>query len=292
VDAEGNLGDEDQDDATNLDLLVDFDGKIPDEATGGTVEQSADGTRLTIKPAVSLPVAEKLVVLLEPGLSDGHGHEYIVRERLPFSFDVKLTCTPAPDFPSGAYFFLADVKQPIGVQVQLQAWIEVDQATGHFIGRFVNADRIRDPAKCEAAGLSCDSSEACRTLPAPACVAPSEKAASVDEYPDYLPNYEPPTGYAFDVKGCVDGTDPKKMVFVNIPVDVEVQSPHVFLIATLLTASFAVDDKGVLRGAGSIAADQVLLGTADSGKAAGLISGRLIPEADVPKGLQKPEGSP
>ncbi len=292
VDAEGALGDEDGDDETVLDLLLDYDGSDPDEATGGTIEPSADGKRLTILPAVSLPVAEKLVVLLEPGLSDGHGHETIVRERLPFSFDVKLTCTPAPDFPSGAYFFLADVKQPIGVQVQLQAWIEVDQATGKFIGRFVNADRIRDPAKCEAAGLTCDSSEACRTLPAPACVAPSEKAASVDEYPDYLPNYQLPTGYAFDVRGCIDGTDPKKMVFVNIPVDVEVQSPHVILIATTLTSSFAMDDEGVLRGAGAIAADQVLLGTADSGNAEGLISGRQIPTADIPEGLQKPDGTP
>lgn len=290
--AEGDLGDEDTDPETALDMLVDFDGTAPDDAVGGTVEQSADGRRLTVKPEKSFPVAEKLAVLLEPGLSDGLGHDSIVRERLPFSYDVKLTCTAAPDFPSGAYFFLADVKKPIGVQVQLLAWLEVNQETGNFIGRFVNADRNKDPSRCAPAGLMCDDSEACRTLPAPACVAPSEKAASVDEYPDYVTNYELPTGYAFDVRGCIDGTDPAKMVFVNIPVDVEVQSPHVFLIATALAAVFGEDDKGVLRGAGSIATDQVILGTADSGKAEGLISARLIPDAEIPKDLQKPDVKP
>lgn len=292
INAEGELGDEDTDPETELTTLVDFDGKTPDESVGGTVEQSADGRRLLITPEKSFPVAEKLAVLLEPGLSDGSGHDYLVRERLPFSYDVKLTCTAAPGFPSGAYFFLADVKKPIGVQVQLLAWLEVDQATGHFIGRFVNADRNKDASRCAPAGLTCDASEACRTLPAPACVAPSEKAASVDEYPDYITNYELPTGYAFDVKGCIDGADPAKRVFVNIPVDVEVQSPHVFLIATALTAVFGEDDSGVLRGAGSIVADQVLLGTADSGKAEGVISARLIPDAEIPKGLQKPAGAP
>lgn len=79
---------------------------------------------------------------------------------------------------------------------------------------------------------------------------------------------------------------------MNIPVDVEVQSPHVFLIATALTAVFGEDDNGVLRGAGSIVVDQVLLGTADSGKAEGVISARLIPDAEIPKGLQKPAGAP
>lgn len=288
VDEEGNLPDEDTDPETTLDPIVDFDGSKPDDAIG-TVTASEDRTRLTIAPPVSFPVAEKLVILLEPGLSDGQGHAYISRERLPFSYDVKLNCTPT-DFPSGPYFFLANVTKPIGVQVQLLAWIEVDPTTGKFIGRFVNADRNRDPAKCEAAGLMCTDKEACRTLPAPACVAPSEKAASVDEYPDYFPNYDPPVGYAFDVKGCVDGSGGDGIVFTNLPVDVEVLSPHVTLIATLLTATFAKDDQGVLRGAGAIATDAVLLGTADSGAAEGTISARILP--GTPMGLQKPASPP
>jgi len=292
VDPEGLLGDEDQDPDTELDVLLDYYGRNPDETTGGSVEQSEDGKRLTITSATSFPVAEKLVVLLEPGLTGENGQSYVTRERLPFSYDVKLTCSPAPDFASGAYYFLLDVKQPIGVQVQLLAWMDVDPETGKFVGLFVNADRDRDPDRCVEYGLSCDAEkQACRTLPEPACVAPSEKAASVDEYPDYLPNYDLPVGYSFAVQGCVDGSG-DKIVFVNIPVDVEVQSPHVILISTIMTASFEKDAEGVLRGAGAITADHLLLGTADSGKTEGIVSARLIPAGEEPKGLKKPDEAP
>lgn len=292
LDAEGRLYDEDDDEETELDVLLDFDGSKPDDTVGGSVETDEETTRLTLTPATSFPVAEKLAVLLEPGLAGTNGHATIARERLPFSYEVKLTCSPAPDFVSGAYFFLLDVKQPVGVQVQLQAWLSVNPETGHFLGRFVNADRNRDPARCASSGLSCDpDKEACRTLPEPACVAPSEKAGGVDEYPDYLPNYDPPVGYSFDVSGCVDGSG-EKIVFQNLPVDVEVQSPHVILTSTIMTASFAKDADGALRGAGTITADHVLLGTVDSGKAEGAVSARSIPVGEEPPGLEKPQGEP
>jgi hypothetical protein len=292
LDQEGNLGDEDSDPNTSLDTLFAYDGSSTDDPTGGTASWSQDRTQLTITPAVGFPVAEKLAVLLEPGLSDDRGHAYIARERLPFSYEVKLSCAPSADFTSGAYFFLADVKKPIAVQVQLLAIIDVDPATGKFVGEFVNADRNKDPSRCAPAGLSCNDTEACRTLPMPACVAPSEKAASPDEYPDFLPNYDPPTGFSFTVHGCVDGKSSDKTLFVNIPVDVHVQSPNVSLTSTILTASFAKDDKGVLRGDGAIAADHVLLGTADSGKAEGVVSARSIPMGEEPKGLKGPDQSP
>lgn len=292
TDEEGNLADEDADPETVLEPLFAFDGANPDATVGGAATFDAELQHLTIDPDLNFPLAEKLVVVLEPGLSDAeHEHEYIVREYLPFSYEVKLQCAPAPDFVSGAYYFLADVENPIAVQVQLLAWIDVDPGTGEFVGLFVNADRNKDPSRCEPAGLSCDDTEACRTLPEPACVPPSEKAASTDEYPDYLPNYEPPTGYVFEVKGCVDGSG-SKIVFQNVPVDVVVESPKVSLTATVLTASFEKDDAGVLRGAGSIAVEHVFLGTIDSGKADGTVSGRLIPTDEIPEGLKKPDTKP
>src|SRR6185369_1006475 len=103
------------------------------------------------------------------------------------------------------------------------------------------ADRDQDPERCKPFGLSCKDTEACRTLPMPACVAPSEKAASTDEYPDYVTNYTPPKGFSFDVKGCVDGKSGDKTIFVNDPIDVVVQSPPVTLTQTVLTASFGKD---------------------------------------------------
>lgn len=292
LDEEGFLADEVKDSKTELDLLFAYDAKSEADLFGGTAELTDENTRLVIQPDEPFPLAEKLMLLVEPDLADTRGHETIVRERIPFSYDAKLNCAPSDAFKSGAYFFLANVDNPIAVQVQLLAYIEVNPETGEFVGEFVNADRNLDPKPCEAEGLSCDDTQACRTLPAPACVAPSEKAASADEYPDYFPNYELPYGYHFRVKGCVDGQSGDKTLFKNIPVDVVVSSPKVTLKATLITASFAAEADGVVRGSGNIAAEQVLLGTIDSGKADGTMIARSIPDDEIPKGLKKPEPEP
>jgi len=287
VDAEGLLGDEDASDDTDLNPLFALDGTSEEQPLGGTYEWNETNTRLVIQPDLTFPIGEKLVLLLEPGLSDTSGHAYTTRERVPFSYEVKLNCAPSPIFKSGAYFFLADVTEPIAVQVQLLARLDVNPETGELTGEFVNADRNRDASRCTPFGLSCnEKEEACRTIPAPACVVPSEKASSVDEFPDYLPNYEPPVGFAFTVSGCVDGQSTDKTLFINIPVDVIVQSPPVSLKQTVMTASFAEDAEGILRGTGFIAAEHVQLGNIDSGKAEGVIHSRFIPEDQVPKGLK------
>lgn len=289
TDTEGNLADEDKDPLTELDVLVDYEAGV---ANLGTAALSEDGLRLKMLPELSYPIGTKLVLLIEPGLQDEEGDEFIVRERILFSYTVELKCAPSKDFVSGPYFFLGDVTQPIGVQVQLLSWIDVNPDTGEFVGSFVNADRNRDPARCAELGLSCTDKQACRTLPTPACVTPSEKAASPDEYPDYLVNYDPPAGFDFTVTGCVDGESGADTVFVNAPVDVKVTQPAVSLRATVLTASFKNDEAGVLRGTGAIVAENVLLGDIDSGEAAGNITARLIPSDEVPPGLKKPVPPP
>jgi hypothetical protein len=287
---EGDLGDEDSQAKTDLDLLFAYDAARPADVLGGTAELTEGGTRLVIQPDMPFPIAEKLFLLIEPGLSDTSGHEYVVRERISFSYDAKLTCAPSAIFKSGAYFFLADVTAPIGVQVQLFGQIEVNPETGEFVGAFVSADRNRDLKRCEAVGLSCDASQACRTVPEQdkACVALSEKAVTVDEYKDYVTNYVPPTGFDFMVKGCVDGSGAKTL-FVNVPFAIKVQSPPVSLTETSLTGSFEKDAKGVVRGAGSIGAEHVFIGTTDSGKAEGSMTARSIPAGEEPKDLKKPD---
>lgn len=289
VDQEGRLGDEDEDAATELDILYSYDAaaKFPNEGGKGTLDDA--GTVIEIVPERPWPVAEKLALLVEPGLSDAEGaHTTIARERAVFTYVVKLNCAPSKDVVSGPYYFLGDVVKPIGTQVQLWAWLDVNPDTGEFRGSFVNADRTRDADRCKPFGLSCTEDQACRTLPEPACVQPSEKAASTDEYPDYVVNYDPPAGYSFDVTGCVDGQSGDKTVFVNVPVDVQVAQPAVSLVGTVLTATFEKDAEGVLRGGGTIVADQVLLGPAESGKAEGTVSARLVPEDEAPEGLRKP----
>ena len=295
TDIEGNLFDEDDDEETELQVLVAFDGSAKDPAErvqGGTASVAKDGQRLFMLPELSFPIGKKLVLIIEPGLMDTEGDTFKVREKILFSYTVKLNCAPSADFVSGAYFFLGEVTKPIGTQVQLHAYIEVNPATGEFVGTFVNADRDRDPARCKAFGLSCTDKEACRTLPTPACVPPSEKAGGVDEYPDYVVNYDPPSGYAFEATGCVDGQSGPDTIFVNVPVDVTVSQPAVSLRATTMTASFAKDDKGVLRGTGGIVAENVLLGKIDSGQAEGSIAARLIPPEEEPKGLKRPPAAP
>lgn len=295
TDIEGNLFDEDDDDTTELDVLVAFDGSRKDPAEqvqGGTASVAEDGLRLFMRPELSFPIGKKLVLLIEPGLKDTEGDELKVREKILFSYTVELNCAPSADFVSGAYYFLGEVTKPIGTQVQLLAYIEVNPDTGEFVGSFVNADRNRDVSRCEPFGLSCSGDDACRTLPTPACVPPSEKAGSVDEYPDYVVNYDPPAGYAFEATGCVDGQSGPDTVFVNVPVDVDVSQPAVSLRATTMTASFAKDDKGVLRGTGGIVAENVLLGKFDSGQAEGTITARLIPPGEEPPGLKRPSPAP
>lgn len=290
TDPEGLLGDEDSDEKTELDIVYSFDAseKFPNKGGKGTVDEA--GTAISIVPKDPWPIAEKLAVLIEPGLSDAEGSRtYIARERLALTYLVKLNCAPSADFVTGPYFFLGNVTQPIGTQVQLWAWIDVVPETGEFRAAFVNGDRNRDPARCKPLGLNCTADEACRTIPTPACVAPSEKAASMDEYVDFIPNYTPPTGYSFQTPGCVDGQSGAKTFFVNLPVDIVVESPAVKLTGTVLTATVEKGADGVVRGGGSIIADKAFLGIAESGKAEGTISVRSVPIGEEPKSLKKPD---
>lgn len=282
VDEEGRLADEDDDDAT---LNDEFFGYDPATANifGGTGELSKDNTTFTIRLNTSLPIGPSLAVLIEPGLKDDAGADWAVRQRLVFGY--KLACdesTAGTDkFPSGAYYFLVDVEKPIETQIQLFADIVVDPSTGRFTAQFTNADRNPDPGRCSPA---CSETEACRLLPAEECVVPSTKAGSADEYPDFLPNDVLPVGYTFSAEGCVVESG-EGVVFVNLPTDVDIQQPDVFVQGIQLTASFADDGSGVFRGTGSVTAEKVFIGPKDSGAASGTTTARLIPEGEVPPGI-------
>lgn len=271
VNDRGQLADE-QDPPGRLSTLFTHDPVDGD--SGGTSVLSADGTTFTITPSVALPYTPALVVLVEPGLEDVAYHvPTVARRKLVFSYQVNLTCNaPSEIMPAtGDYFLLIDVTQPVGTQVKLFATINVD-ADGKFDAHFSSATRNPDPTRCAPA---CATTDACRTLPGPpACVAPSTAAGSVDEYPDFVVN-QTATGFSFDAQGCVVDQTDGTALFVNAPVDVFVTSPAVTLRNTKLTASFAVDASGVLRGVGTLTADDVLLGTADSGPGTGQLTARI-----------------
>jgi hypothetical protein len=283
VDTEGNLGDEDDNPDTVLDVLFSTD---PEEDVGGFAYLTDDHLRLTLNPKAALAAGASLAILIEKGLSDTEGHVTITRKQIVFSYDFGVKCDkPSAVFRSGTYFFLAEVKEPIGAQVRLYTAMDVDPATGAFVGRFTNAVRNPDPARCSPA---CPEATVCRLFPAQECVPQSERAGTAAEFPDYIPNSTPPVGFSFQTTGCVIDQEDGTAAFITAPVDVVVQSPSVTLRNTQITGSFKPGPGDILEGTGSISADDVLLGTTTSGPASGSMSAHSVPEAQVPPGVPQP----
>jgi hypothetical protein len=289
TDVEGRLGDEDEDPSTELGEFYAYDPEKPDEDFRGQAFLAPDRMSIEIALQETLPVGPSLAVLIEPGLSDAEGNTTETRQRLVFGYEFSCDDAAGTDaFPSGTYFFLLDVETPLATQVQLWASIDVDTATGAFVGQFTNADRNPDVSRCSPA---CDASEACRTLPSQACVVPSTKAGTEDEYPDFVPNVTPPTGYSFAVQGCV-AADGDRVRFANLAADVDIELPDIFIKGIEIAASFGTDADGVFRGTGAGTGEQVFLGVTPSGAAKGTVVGRLVPEAEVPPGIPPAPSSP
>jgi hypothetical protein len=255
--------------------------------TGGEDTLSPDGATMTITPDVVPPVGGQYVVLVEPGLSDLAGTMTRVRRRAVFGYASTLTCNaPAHVIPAGTLFLLTNVSQPINVQIQLFGVLDVDPATGKLKGRFTKAKRNPDVSRCSPA---CPSTDVCRTRPGPpACVTPSTSASTVDEFPDYVPNDDPTTGFSFETQGCAVDQGAMTATLATSPVDVMVTSPPVTLRNTALDASFTADAGGILRGSGTLTADAVLIGSISSGMGAGNLTARSIPASQVPPGVPQP----
>ncbi|MDI3288033.1 Ig-like domain-containing protein [Polyangium sp. 15x6] len=286
TDVEGNLLDEDTDPESTPEEFFSFSTAL---TTGGTAELVDANATLVIKPSAPLPVGPKLALVIEDGLSDVAGNLTTVRKRLLFGYSFKLECDkPSTIFPTGKYFLLADIEKPLQTQVQLWASFHVDPATGRVRGQATNADRD----KTQVCPMSCKSSEVCRLLPEPQCVAPSERAGTPDEHSDYVPYGTPPTGYSFTIDGCAVDQPGGKVVFATAPTDVVVQVPPVTLRNVTLTAEFAPDANGVLRGTGTLAADTVLIGTTASGKGEGNLFGRLVSADEAPPDIPEPPPAP
>ena len=287
TDAEGNLLDED-DPALATELAPTFvhEPGLTDE--GGTSEM-LDATTMRITLNSTPPIGPNLVLILEPQLADMSGNKTLVRKRLQFGY--KFECkgmVGTQVVTSGAYFFLADVEEPIETQLQLLVALEVDAATGLFVGQFTNADRNRAPIPCPTEACAAD--QACQLIPTPKCVIPSERAGTVDEYSDWVPNFDPATitSYTFTATGCVEDQADGTAAFINAPVDVTIRAPPVTVKAISLGSSFMLDTQGVLRGAGSVSASEVLLGMSASGAVSGSLTARSIPEGEVPPDLPRP----
>lgn len=288
TDDEGKLGDEDAKPETNLDPYFTHDPKAGD--TGGTLEIQPDGTTVVMTLDTKLPVGASIVLLIEPKLAAlDTGAETTVRRRLIFSYSSGLDCNePVSVLRSGTYFFLAAITKPLPLQVALFARIEIDPATGAAQTRFTKARRNPDASRCP---MSCGEGEVCQLVPSAKCVVPSTPAGSVDEFPDYVPNPDPPTGFGFGVVGCAVDQDEMTSALATGKVDVEVQQPHVTLVDADLTASFTLDGSGVLRGTGSLSAPSVTIGPLDSGEGTGDLTARSMTDEEAPPDIPAPDAA-
>ena len=281
---------------------VDGDGNLPDERTPpqplrvvlrhdpvdgdyAVTPSFVDGDQtLRLAPMGAMPVGPKLVLLVDPGLRSQDGRERHYRTRIPFSYEVKCAPTARPtQFQSGAYFLLLQVEKPLGTQIQLFGAIDVDRTSGAFVGQFTKARR-NPSQQCPE---PCGAADACRLLPAPACVPPSPAAGTVDEYPDWVPNPTPPTGFSFEVHGCLvdDGTATDML---TQPATMIVEQPAVTVQGLTMTAQFAPGADGVVRATGSLTADATLLGKGSLGPGSGTMTSRRVPPGQTPAGLPQP----
>jgi hypothetical protein len=282
TDIDGNLPDEEPTPG-QLRLVLRRDEDDGDYAVTASFENNNSTLRLV--PSGALPVGPKLVLLVEPGLRSADGRERHYRTRLPFSYAVKCAPSARPTtFQSGTYFLLLQVEKPIGTQIQLFGAIDVEPTTGAFIGQFTKASRNRDGSRCPT---PCASTDACRLLPAPACVAPSTAAGTVDEYPDWLPNSAPPVGFSFEVRGCVVDDGAANDV-LTAPSTMIVEQPAVTVQGLVMTAQFSPGADGVVRATGSLTSDATLLGTAGLGPGSGTMTAVRIPDDRVPANVPQP----
>ncbi|MEJ7727697.1 MAG: hypothetical protein WKG00_00615 [Polyangiaceae bacterium] len=283
TDGEGNLGDEDDDTGTTF--TPDFVRQPGLEDQGGTSAWVDDRT-LRIEIDSLPPVGQSRVVVIEKDVADLEGNVADVRQRILFGYEFACKGKQGSKiFPDATYFFLVDVETPIEAQIQMYAVVRSDPNDGRFLAQFTNADRNRDPNRCPT---PCAGTEACQTIPAVQCVAPSTKMGLVDEYPDWIPNVVPPVGFTFTVGGCVEDQEDGSAAFANQPTDVKIESPPVTVKGTRLAASFTVDAEGVVRGIGTMQGDDVLLFESPSGPGVGSLTARILPEADVPPDLPQP----
>lgn len=283
VDERGRLGDETDDPNGKLSLLFSHSSGDPD--FGGDLVIGDDHQSVTITPKTALPITPRLVLVVEAGLADAAGTVTRVRRKIVFGYQFELSCNkPSLLLPTdGKYFFLIDVKQPVGTQVKLFASMHVDPQTGAFKAQFVRGTRNPDPSRCPT---PCMSNEACRLLPAPACVVPSERAGGVDEWPDFVADATSPVSFQFTATGCVVDRADGTADFVNLPVDIFVTSPVVTLRNTRLTSQWSKDAQGALRVSGALSADDVLLGNISSGQGVGGLAGVYLP--NPPTGIPNP----
>jgi hypothetical protein len=277
IDAYGNLPDE-RPGGGSLDVLL-LHTPTGDTHVKATFDDAHTTLTLVPTPAQWLPVGPSLVLLVDPGVTSTSTQTVLhYRERIPFSYTVACGGGHTTLFESGDYFFLLQVNKPLGVELKAFASIDVDAASGTFVGQFTAALRNSDPSRCNP---PCTGGDVCQLLPSQACVAMSTPPVSIDEWPDFVPKATAPNGYTFQMRGCAVDVAHGAVDILTAPGVLTVTSPAVQIQGLTFTAQFVPAAGGLVRGSGSLTATHTLFGTLDLGAGAGTLNAVSIPKGAV-----------
>jgi hypothetical protein len=186
-------------------------------------------------------------------------------------------CDPAGSLDAtGVHFAIIDIEKPL--LTQLQVYLAMVDHEGRLRARLSNADRT---SICD--GAPCPSGEGCSPN---GCVEKSLKAGSLDEHPFFEPHPTPPYGYEVAFESCLLEED-AGAVLRSASFDLLVESPAITFAGTTI-ALFFVDPGQPLEGGGTIAAEELFLGTSSAGPLAGTIVSRRLEEQEVPDGVPQP----
>lgn len=278
VDEENQLSDERGDPDATLDSYARYYG-FSGTTQNGKSEFFDDNRAVRITPTAPFPVARELAVLVEPELQNLSGNATRTRIRLPFSYDFTCKNTGTQLLASGDYVYILNIIEPVGgVQVGFFANFEVDQATGQFRAQFTKASRSTDVSRCKS--VQCGGDDACRTLPAEACVPPSEKMNSIDEFPDFVPDTFSAKGFSFAMQGCIEDQADGTAALVSKPIEFAMPTPAVRVSGLTMVTAFKADKAGVYRASGSATGIRSWLGSQVFGAAKGSVLARSLKPGD------------
>ncbi len=272
VDEENMLLDERGDSEVELGAYARYFG-LSGTTQNGKSEFFDDNRAVRLTPNAPFPVARELAVLIEPELQNSSGVVTRTRIRLPFSYDFKCKNTGTKLLTSGDYVYILNIIEPVGgVQVGFFANFIIDPVTGLFRAQFTKASRSTDASRCKT--VACGSDTVCRTLPSEACVPPSEKMSSIDEFPDFVPDVASAKGFTFAMEGCIEDQLDGTAALVTKPIEFSMPLPAVRISGLSMVTAFKPDSARVLRASGSATGIRAWLGTTAFNAAKGSVTAR------------------
>ncbi len=271
LDGEGNLLDEQNPPKTQAfkdSIVFAYDGSKPDDDTasyGATVTLDSDSTLMTITPKTTFTISVPYMLIIEPGLEDGAGHATVPRLKIPFTF--RLSGGGPTRLPSGYYYLIMNVNY-LSQQLRLFTDMDVDPTTGIWRGKFTAAIRQPETNSRPGCPASCPKDKPiCQLLNSalPPCVVPSDKQTALNQFPDFLPDPNPPDGYIFSTEGFAKDEPDGTIAFGTAPFDIDIKvgsgGIEVYAKATVINGQFkeSPTEKGRYIGKGSFSVALVQL---------------------------------